>query len=107
MRVAAGTDSAATVDGYDCTVATQDKEKRYPRKAGLEVVTCAVEMWGRIGDGFDLWLQDMHQKADQHATARGIPALNWSRSWRSTLSCGMARGVARSIAEALGSPAMQ
>ena len=41
---------ASTRPGYACGRGEYDKQRRYPRKGGKQVMPCIVESFGRIGD---------------------------------------------------------
>ena len=94
--------SSASHDGYACEVAASDKARRYPEQDGLKVQTCAVEAYGRIGDDFLEALAHLDHRAHQEDIARNLPTTRWFPRWLDHISCGVARGVARSMADALG-----
>ena len=93
--------NAANTDGFSCSLAAIDKEKRYPAVDGLKVTTCAAESFGRISESFLDLLFLLSQKAHAHASSHSLPAMRWFERWQEQISAGVAKGMARSIADAL------
>ena len=82
-----------------CESATASAEARkdteYPAQAGLRVTGVAVDLFGRLGPGLSALLEQWADLARQRDLLRGRPSRRWLHTWRSQISCAVAKGVAR------------
>ena len=92
---------ASVTDGFANVQASEDKKRRYPDRAGLRVTVASVESFGRLGDSFNALLNELSWSAKQCQWARGIPATEWSKKWRASISTILARGTAKAVRESL------
>ena len=92
---------AASRDGFANEKASEDKQRRYPDKAGLHVITASVETFGRLGEEFEALLTQLAATARQRQGQQGIPHTRWLHKWRCALSTILARGTAKALSEAL------
>ena len=93
---------SCTQDGFACKVAVQDKQRRYPPKDGMRVTTAAMETYGYIGQELEDLLRTLHSMAQAEDVRRGRHPTNWMNRWTVALSMAVARHVAISIDEAIG-----
>ena len=93
---------SATVDSHANLVATQDKVRRYPPTAGIQVTPFAVETFGRLAPSSEKFLKTIADAAEQHDIRKAIPPVRRLKHWTVQLSRVLFRAAARSILEAQG-----
>ena len=92
---------SSRTDGFANGQAHDAKRLRYPDKAGLRVTIASVESFGRLGKDFCALLDELAWSAKARQYARGEPVTHWAKLWRGKLAIILARGVAKSIKDAL------
>jgi len=94
-------DQAWHTDGVANKRADTEKQARYPPSGGKQVITAAIETWGRCGKE----LRDLLVMISAHARARdssrGLPPQRYLRKWRLKLSTGLNRALSRAFSDAL------
>ena len=68
----------------------------------MKVAVAAIETYGRIGDEFVELLYNLHYMAQTNDVNRSQFPSNWFSKWKAMLGCAVARNVARSIDDAVG-----
>ena len=96
------TPSSADEDGLAAFKGEDDKQKRYPPCDGVRCTIAAVKHWGRTGVELDQLLQLLSGMAAARDRSRGLPVVRWLPRWCTELSCGIARVLAQTVAEACG-----
>ena len=78
--------TATRARGDAAATAEDEKEDRYPPRAGLRVRGAAMELFGRHGDGLRSLLAELADRARARERAQGHAPTRWLRKWRARLS---------------------
>ena len=101
-RYLEGSPSSADEDGWACRKGEEEKQSRYPPRDGIRCPTAAMEHWGRTGPELDQLLELLVGMAADRGRSRALPPARWMQRWRKEFSCGIARTMAQTIADAVG-----
>ena len=92
---------AARVPGWTCRHAEQEKQSRYPPRAGRRVQTLCVESWGRLGAEGSALLCTLRAAADLRDLRSGRAPVGRLLRWQQQLDAVVQRGIARCLEASL------
>ena len=94
--------------GGAARIAEEEKQKKYPPKAGRCVRTMAFETWGRLGEDGEALLTSLEAAAAERDRRTGRGSRGRLQRWRAQLDGVLQKGVARALESSrLGLPGYQ
>ena len=93
--------SCSRAPGVAAQKGEKAKMKRYPPRNGKEVIPCAMETWGGIGNSMETLLRELAVLASNKQLDRDVVPTKWFNKWTLQLNLSVAHHVSKALFKSL------